>query len=161
MSQPDDELLDHIIEFFNNENSISTEPAYSPMSSTQSYQQLDIQLNPALTALENLITNQNGGEKRKLSQCKSKPNLRKLLYNHILKIIQNLFTIIANKSFHKKNLVQRNKYKVKSIKFNHKIHLYFINSKMKIRFVQKDRIITYEMIRHHNPFKYKKVYKAI
>mgnify|MGYP006080056085 CR=1 FL=1 len=132
----DDVLLDNIREFFNND---------------------DVQqLNPSLTALEDLITYKNGGA------SKHKPKLRKLLYKHILKIIQNLFTIIAKKSLHKKNIVTRNNYIVKSIKFNHKIHIYLINKKMEIRFVQKNGIITYETIRHHNkPFKYKKVYKDI
>jgi len=143
MSDVSDVLLDNMIVFFNNDNSndnsISTEPSYSPMSSTQSYQELNGLINAPLTAIENLITNTNGGGKRKLRELSQyKP---KLLSKHI----QNLFSIIAESSFSKNIIVQRNNYKVKFVKFNFIIKIYFINKKKQIKFVQQNGIITHEM----------------
>jgi hypothetical protein len=139
MSDVSDVLLDNMIEFFNNDNSISTEPPYSPMSSTESYQELNVLVNAPLTAIENLITNTNGGGKRKLRELSQyKP---KLLCKHI----HNLFSIIADSSFSKNFIVQRNNYKVKFVKFNFIIKIYFINKKKQIKFVQQNEIITHEM----------------
>jgi len=143
MSDVSDVLLDNMIVFFNNDNSndnsISTEPSYSPMSSTQSYQELNVLINTPLTAIENLITNTTGGGKRKLRELSQyKP---KLLSKHI----QNLFSIIAESSFSKNIIVQRNNYKVKFVKFNFIIKIYFINKKKQIKFVQQNGIITHEM----------------
>ena len=119
MSDISDVLLDNMIEFFNNDNSISTKPQYSSMSSTQSYQELNVLINTHLNEIENLITNTGGDRKRKLSKSHElKPKLRKLSQDKpklLSQHIQKLFSIIAESSFSKNIIVQRNNYKVKFV----------------------------------------------